>query len=134
MKLSNVYDREFKDGEGLRDAALVLAGAAVAGGALYWALRRPGHRRDRAPGWPGEPPRWGFASKDGVGTAIAHPGSSNSRVWFTLRHGALTEIYYPHVDQPAVNALGLVVTGPGGFSSDEVRDAGHETRWLDGGI
>ncbi|HST76928.1 MAG TPA: hypothetical protein VLN58_00410, partial [Verrucomicrobiae bacterium] len=43
-----------------------------------------------APGHPGIPPTWSSSSKDGVGTAYA----TSSRVWFTLAHGIVTEIYY----------------------------------------
>ena len=48
-----------------------------------------------APGWPGIPPRWTSSAKSGVATAL----SATSRVWFTLSHGILDEIYYPRVDQ-----------------------------------
>ena len=44
-----------------------------------------------APGWPGSEPRWTSSAKTGVGTSL----SSASRVWFTLSHGILNEIYYP---------------------------------------
>ena len=44
-----------------------------------------------APGWPGTPPRWTSSAKSGVGTALR----ATSRVWFTLSHGILNEIYYP---------------------------------------
>ena len=42
-----------------------------------------------APGWPGIPPRWTSSAKTGLGTAV----SRDSRVWFTLSHGILNEIY-----------------------------------------
>ena len=48
-----------------------------------------------APGWPGIAPRWTSSAKSGVGTAL----NAASRVWFTLSHGILNEIYYPRVDQ-----------------------------------
>jgi glucoamylase len=44
-----------------------------------------------APGWPGIPARWTSSAKSGLGTAV----SRDSRVWFTLSHGILNEIYYP---------------------------------------
>jgi hypothetical protein len=47
-----------------------------------------------APGHPGIPARWTSSAKSGVGTAPAVA----SRVWFTLSHGILNEIYYPRVD------------------------------------
>jgi len=47
-----------------------------------------------APGWPGSEPRWTSSAKSGVGTAYC----MTSRVWFTLSHGILDEIYYRRVD------------------------------------
>jgi glucoamylase len=75
-----------------------------------------------APGWPGSPGRWTSANKYGVGTALG-----GSAVWFTLSHGILNEIYAPRMDQAATRDLGLVVTAPGGFFSEEKRHAAHET-------
>ena len=75
-----------------------------------------------APGWPGSPGRWTSANKSGVGTALG-----GSPVWFTLSHGILNEIYAPRMDLAATRDLGLVVTGPGGFFSEEKRHADHES-------
>jgi hypothetical protein len=47
-----------------------------------------------APGWPGLPARWTSSAKSGIGTSV----SRDSRVWFTLSHGILNEIYYPRID------------------------------------
>lgn len=54
-----------------------------------------------APGWPGIAPRWTSSAKSGVGAAL----SPLSRVWFTLSHGILNEIYCPRVDQAATRDL-----------------------------
>jgi hypothetical protein len=51
-----------------------------------------------APGWPGLPARWTSSAKSGIGTALG----AASRVWFTLSHGILNEIYYPRVDSAGV--------------------------------
>ena len=75
-----------------------------------------------APGWPGIPGRWTSANKCGVGTAFG-----GSAIWFTLSHGILNEIYAPRMDQAATRDLGLVVTAPDGFFSEEKRHAEHET-------
>jgi len=75
-----------------------------------------------APGWPGSPGRWTSANKSGVGTALG-----SSAVWFTLSHGILNEIYAPRTDQAATRDLGLIVTAPGGFFSEEKRHAVHDT-------
>ena len=64
-----------------------------------------------APGWPGIPARWTSSAKDGVGAAL----SERSRVWFTISHGIVNEIYYPRVDQACVRDLGLIVTDGGSF-------------------
>ncbi|HEX5464294.1 MAG TPA: glucan 1,4-alpha-glucosidase [Burkholderiales bacterium] len=70
-----------------------------------------------APGWPGSEPRWTSSAKTGVGTA---PGNSG-RVWFTLSHGILNEIYYPRLDSPCTRDVGLIITGDDGYFSEEKR-------------
>lgn len=129
-----LHTRAERRGEVSRDAALLVAGVAVVRGTLLWAWNRSRPHHRQAPRRPGAPPRWSFGSKDGVGTAPGPPGPLNNRVWFTLRHGAFTEVFYPDVDQPAISDPGLVVTDARGFYSDEVLDAKHETSWLDEGI
>ena len=83
-----------------------------------------------APGWPGGTPRWTSSAKSGVGTAIG----SSGRVWFTVSHGILNEIYYPRVDQACTRDLGLIVTDGKGFFSEEKRHARHEIAALGAGI
>ncbi len=70
-----------------------------------------------APGAPGIAPRWTSSAKDGVGTAL----NRSSRVWFTLSHGILNEVYYPRVDRACTRDLGLIVTDGAGFFSEEKR-------------
>ncbi len=72
-----------------------------------------------APGWPGIPPRWTSSAKSGVGTSP----SAASRVWFTLSHGILNEVYYPRLDQACTRDLGLMVTDGREFFSEEKRHA-----------
>lgn len=72
-----------------------------------------------APGWSGIPPEWTSSAKSGVGTAL----TAASRVWFTLSHGILNEIYYPRLDQACTRDLGLIVTDGGEFFSEEKRHA-----------
>jgi len=72
-----------------------------------------------APGWPGITPRWTSSAKSGVGTALA----DNSRVWFTLSHGILNEVYYPRLDRACLRDLGCIVTDGADFFSEEKRDA-----------
>lgn len=75
-------------------------------------------------GWPGSPGRWTSAAKCGVGTAF-----TGSAIWFTLSHGILNEVYAPRPDQAAIRDLGLLVTGPDGFFSEEKRHV-HSTTEL----
>ena len=75
------------------------------------ALTRP------APGWPGIPGRWTSSAKSGIGTALG----GVSRVWFTISHGILNEIYYPRVDQACTRDFGFIVTDGHGYFSEEKR-------------
>src|SRR5256885_2911080 len=70
------------------------------------------------PGHPGIPPTWTSSAKTGVGTSAG----THSRVWFTISHGILDEIYFPFVDQPNTRDLGLLVTSGPEFFSEEKRD------------
>jgi len=90
----------------------------------------PTGKRTFAPGWPGGPARWTSSAKSGVGTAL----SSASRVWFTVSHGILNEVYYPQVDQACTRDLGFIVTDGQGFLSEEKRNADHEIRALADGV
>ncbi|MBI3951153.1 MAG: glucan 1,4-alpha-glucosidase [Acidobacteria bacterium] len=83
-----------------------------------------------APGWPGIPPRWTSSAKSGVGTALTH----TSRVWFTLSHGILNEIYYPRVDHACTRDLGLIVTDGHSFFSEEKRHTQHQVAYLAEGV
>jgi glucoamylase len=83
-----------------------------------------------APGWPGISPRWTSSAKSGVGTAL----SPVSRVWFTLSHGILDEIYYPRVDQACTRDFGLIVTDGVGFFAEEKRDCSFEIAALEDGV
>src|SRR6202046_864487 len=83
-----------------------------------------------APGCPGIPPRWTSSAKSGVGTAL----SEISRVWFTISHGILDEIYYPRVDQACTRDFGLIVTGDDGFFAEEKRDCSFELMRLEDGV
>jgi glucoamylase len=83
-----------------------------------------------APGWPGVPARWTSSAKSGVGTSV----SRESRVWFTLSHGILNEIYYPRVDNACIRDLGFIVTDGRVYFSEEKRDALSETFQVQAGI
>jgi glucoamylase len=83
-----------------------------------------------APGWPGIPARWTSSAKSGLGTAV----SRDSRVWFTLSHGILNEVYYPRVDHACTRDLGFIVTDGESYFSEEKRDARSETSTVAPGI
>jgi glucoamylase len=72
-----------------------------------------------APGWPGIPPRWTSSAKSGIGTALG----AGSRVWFTVSHGILNEVYYPRLDRSCLRDLGVIVTDGLTFFSEAKRDA-----------
>jgi len=56
-------------------------------------LYRWQEQQGEAFGSPGVPPRWTSSVKDAVGTAY----SASSRIWFTVSHGILNEIYHPAI-------------------------------------
>ncbi len=85
---------------------------------------------DSAPGWPGIPPRWTSSVKNGVGTS---PDAA-SRVWFTLSHGILNEVYYPRLDQACTRDMGLLVTDGRDFFSEEKREATSTTSYPHEGV
>ena len=83
-----------------------------------------------APGWPGVSPKWTSSAKSGVGTAL----NNSSRVWFTISHGILNEIYYPRVDQACTRDLGFIVTDGKDFFSEEKRNANNSIESLAVGV
>lgn len=78
-----------------------------------------------APGWPGIAPRWTSSAKDGIGTAYA----AHAPVWFTLSHGIVNEIYFPHVDKPNTRDLEFLITDGETFCHEEKRDLDHLTEY-----
>ncbi len=83
-----------------------------------------------APGWPGIPPRWTSSAKTGVGTAL----NRQSKVWFTLSHGILNEVYFPRVDQACTRDMGFIVTNGLDFFSEEKRHCSFEVYPIEPGI
>jgi glucoamylase len=83
-----------------------------------------------APGWPGIPPRWTSSAKTGAGTAL----NQHSKVWFTLSHGILNEVYFPRVDQACTRDLGFIVTNGRDFFSEEKRHCTFENHPFEPGI
>jgi glucoamylase len=83
-----------------------------------------------APGRPGIAPRWTSSAKSGAGAAT----SGVSRVWFTLSHGILDEVYYPRLDQACTRDLGLLVADGQGFVSEEKRHTRSTVRCVAPGV
>ena len=69
-------------------------------------------------GAPGVEPRWTSSVKDAVGTAY----SASSRIWFTVSHGILNEIYHPTIDKPQTRDMELLITDGESFVHEEKRD------------
>jgi glucoamylase len=76
-----------------------------------------------APGASGIPPTWTSSSKDLVGASLG-----SSRLWFTLGHGIVNEIYYPRIDIPQIRDLGFIVADGEGFWCEVKRLQAYELR------
>jgi glucoamylase len=76
-------------------------------------------------GAPGNEPRWTRSAKEGIGTAY----HSSCRVWFTISHGIVNEIYYPNVDCPNTRDLQFLVTDGETFCHEERRDLDHQIEY-----
>ncbi|MGD9629169.1 MAG: glycoside hydrolase family 15 protein [Pyrinomonadaceae bacterium] len=84
---------------------------------LYYSLRLCGSAvlfaltalaQTTAPGGPGQDAQWLSAGKQAIGTSI----NPESKVWFTLANGVLTEVMYPNVQTANVQMLQFVVVNP----------------------
>lgn len=76
-------------------------------------------------GAPGIEPRWTSSAKEGVGTAY-HTGC---RLWFTLSHGIVNEIYYPYADHPNTRDFQFLITDGETFCHEEKRDLEHSIEY-----
>jgi glucoamylase len=81
------------------------------------------------PGSPGIRPRWTSSAKSAVGTAAR----AESRVWFTISHGVLNEIYSPRLDTACIRDFGFIVTAKDYFS-EEKRDTVSTVAMIEDGI
>jgi glucoamylase len=81
----------------------------------------------KAFGHPGIAPKWTSSSKEGIGTAY----STASRIWFTLSHGILNEIYYPTIDRPQIRDLQFLITDGESFLHEEKRDLNSRTEYIE---
>ncbi len=82
-----------------------------------------------APGQPGIGPTWTSSAKDAVGCPMGSP-----RLWFTIGHGIVNEIYYPRIDVPQIRDLGFIIADGRGFWSEVKRVADYDIRFLAPGV
>ena len=82
-----------------------------------------------APGAPGISPSWCSSAKDIVGCAL-----ESSRLWFTLGHGIINEVYYPRIDIPQIRDLGFIVADGKGFWVEVKRLNDYELSLAEPGI
>src|ERR1700678_3168830 len=78
-------------------------------------------------GSPGVEPRWTSREKDAVSTAYA----PSSRVWFTVSHGTLNEIYYPTLARPNTQAMELLCGDGETVGHQEKRDLDYDFHYID---
>ncbi len=78
-------------------------------------------------GGPGLEPRWTSSAKDTVGTAY----SASSRVWYTISHGILNEVYYPTIDRPQIRDMELLITDGETFFQEEKRALKAKFEYVD---
>jgi glucoamylase len=76
-------------------------------------------------GAPGIKPRWTSSAKEGLGTAY----HTSCRVWFTLSHGIVNEIYYPTVDQPNTRDFQFLISDGETFCHEEKRHLDHRIEY-----
>ncbi|MFL5731926.1 MAG: glucan 1,4-alpha-glucosidase, partial [Chloroflexia bacterium] len=79
------------------------------------------------PGWPGDSAFWTTGNKQGLGTST----TPDSKVWYTLANGVLSEVYYPRGDTADVRSLEFAVTDGTSFVDRESDDTTHEMRLTD---
>lgn len=99
----------------------------------------PPHRRSanlwladpgfNAPGAPGIPPTWTSSAKDVVGCSLGP-----ARLWFTVGHGIVNEVYWPRVDLPQIRDLGFIVADGQGFWVEVKRLGDYELRVIARGV
>ena len=59
--------------------------------------------------------------------------AASSRVWFTVSHGTLNEIYYPTIDRPQTRDMELLFSDGETFFHEEKRDLEYDFHYIDAG-
>jgi len=108
-----------------RIGRLALAAAMVAGGSGFGddAAAQP------ALDGPGTLSHFALARKDCIGTAR----NTTSKVWYTVANGALSDVYYPTIDNTNVETLQYLVTDGATFADLQTRDMTYTVQALDSG-
>src|SRR5271154_4351358 len=78
-------------------------------------------------GGPGLEGRWTSAAKDTVGTAY----SASSRVWYTVSHGILNEVYFPTIDRPQIRDMEFLISDGETFFQEEKRNLNMKFEYID---
>ena len=78
---------------------------------------------------PGSLSHFGLARKDCIGTAR----NTTSKVWYTIANGALSDVYYPTIDNTNVETLQYIVTDSATFTDLQTRDMTYAVQAVDSG-
>ncbi|QQS42420.1 MAG: hypothetical protein IPM63_05640 [Acidobacteriota bacterium] len=90
---------------------------------FYLLLFTSAAAQQTASGAPGADAQWATAAKQAVGTSA----TTDSKIWFTLANGVLTEVYYPDLATPNVHMLQFIVVDPRTKTVEtEFDDADHK--------
>ncbi len=103
--------------------ALVLALSSLA------AVPGTASAQSAAPDGPGVLSRYDLARKDCLGTAA----SRDSKVWYTVADGVLSDVYSPTIDNTNVQSLRYIVTDGSTFTDVQGRDTTYTVRTTDTG-
>ena len=80
-----------------------------------------------APGAPGSKAVWTEADKDGYGTST----TTDSKVWYTIDDGRMTEVYYPDLGTPSARDMQLIVSDGKTFAELETEATTHKVELVD---
>ena len=80
-----------------------------------------------APDGPGGGSAWTTGAKQGLGTST----TQQSKLWYTIAQGIVTEVYFPQIDTPNVQDLQLVVTDGATFVDLERDATTHQVELVD---
>src|SRR4051812_48722376 len=108
-------------------AALAVAGVVAASAPFTRFATSSAAATGTPPRAPGADATWTTGAKQGVGTST----TLESKVWYTLSDGVLSEVYYPRVDVADSRALELVVSDGRTFAENEVDATNHTVELAD---